>query len=205
MKIVVPALAVAFVATIGATSAAQAAVTKLDFGVNVSGGTGITYTGANLRVSTALNLDASDLTVSFVGAGDMSGLAVGDPVSLVPTDIVYSTISSASPVIKSWTDSLGKFTETLTSVESLDRSTRNEIGLTLDGTLTGPGFAGTPVTFILTANQAGGPGNVVTASITDSGSTVPEPSTWVMMVLGFAALGYAAVRQSAKDRSALAI
>ena len=34
---------------------------------------------------------------------------------------------------------------------------------------------------------------------------VPEPSTWAMMALGFAGLGYAAFRRNSKDRSALAI
>jgi len=38
-----------------------------------------------------------------------------------------------------------------------------------------------------------------------SATPVPEPSTWVMMALGFVGLGYAAVRRSSKDRSALAI
>jgi PEP-CTERM motif len=37
----------------------------------------------------------------------------------------------------------------------------------------------------------------------DMGSTVPEPSTWAMMVLGFVGLGYAAFRRGAKARSAL--
>jgi hypothetical protein len=36
-------------------------------------------------------------------------------------------------------------------------------------------------------------------------SSVPEPSTWVMLALGFAGLGYAAVRRSAKDKAVLAI
>ena len=36
-------------------------------------------------------------------------------------------------------------------------------------------------------------------------ANVPEPSTWVMMALGFVGLGYAAVRRGSKDRSALAI
>jgi hypothetical protein len=35
--------------------------------------------------------------------------------------------------------------------------------------------------------------------------SVPEPSTRAMMVLGFAGLGYAAVRRGSKDRTALAI
>ena len=33
------------------------------------------------------------------------------------------------------------------------------------------------------------------------GSSVPEPSTWAMMALGFAGLGYAAFRRSAKARA----
>jgi hypothetical protein len=30
-------------------------------------------------------------------------------------------------------------------------------------------------------------------------STIPEPSTWAMMMLGFAGLGYTAIRRSSKD------
>jgi hypothetical protein len=37
----------------------------------------------------------------------------------------------------------------------------------------------------------------------DMGSSVPEPSTWAMMVLGFAGLGYAAFRRGAKARALL--
>ena len=33
------------------------------------------------------------------------------------------------------------------------------------------------------------------------GSSVPEPSTWAMMALGFAGLGYAAFRRRAKARA----
>jgi hypothetical protein len=39
-------------------------------------------------------------------------------------------------------------------------------------------------------------------NITTSTSTIPEPSTWAMMLLGFAGLGYAAVRRAGKDRIA---
>jgi hypothetical protein len=35
----------------------------------------------------------------------------------------------------------------------------------------------------------------------DMGSSVPEPSTWAMMALGFAGLGYAAFRRDAKARA----
>jgi hypothetical protein len=36
-------------------------------------------------------------------------------------------------------------------------------------------------------------------------AAIPEPSTWAMMVLGFAGLGYAAFRQNSKSRAAVAI
>jgi hypothetical protein len=36
-------------------------------------------------------------------------------------------------------------------------------------------------------------------------NSVPEPSTWAMMLLGFIGLGYAALRRSSKDRSAVAV
>ena len=35
-------------------------------------------------------------------------------------------------------------------------------------------------------------------------AVVPEPSTWAMMLLGFAGLGYAALRRSGKDNAAIA-
>jgi hypothetical protein len=95
--------------------------------------------------------------------------------------------------------------------------------------------AGEVVTFtsnVLPLNAITGPGRGVSFSFTDvtpgvstvgvgslrtlagfrsdisgdfSAATIPESSTWVMLALGFAGLGYAAVRRSAKDRSALAI
>jgi hypothetical protein len=33
------------------------------------------------------------------------------------------------------------------------------------------------------------------------GSSVPEPKTWAMMLLGFAGLGYAAFRRGAKAKA----
>jgi hypothetical protein len=38
----------------------------------------------------------------------------------------------------------------------------------------------------------------------DMGSSVPEPSTWAMMILGFVGLGYAAFRRSAKAHAPVA-
>jgi hypothetical protein len=89
------------------------------------------------------------------------------------------------------------FTETLNTVVSIDRTEKNAISVTFGGTISDTShlFNGDTVSLILQANQAKGPGGVVSAAITNtSTSAVPEPSTWVMMGLGFAALGYAASR-----------
>jgi PEP-CTERM motif len=69
---------------------------------------------------------------------------------------------------------------------------------------------GTLLTFTIT-NQAAL--SAINAAITDgtfglggtvSGYTVPEPSTWVMMLAGFAGLGYLGRRRAAKRRAAAA-
>jgi hypothetical protein len=80
-----------------------------------------------------------------------------------------------------------------------------------------------PLTFFTTVSPAGawaaalteilGPGtyyvevtgrnNVTTLGVGGSviTSTVPEPSTWAMMALGFIGLGYVAFRRNAKGRA----
>jgi PEP-CTERM motif-containing protein len=52
----------------------------------------------------------------------------------------------------------------------------------------------------LSADQSGGPGAAVGASITNTASNVPEPSTWAMMLAGFAFLRYTGYRR-AKSRA----
>ncbi len=67
MKIVIPALAAAFIATVGASTSAQAAA--IDFSAVAlcpASCTGITYAGTNLGLSTALNLDGSTWLVTSV-------------------------------------------------------------------------------------------------------------------------------------------
>ena len=82
MKIVVPALAAAFIATLGAGSAAQATV--IDFSAVAlcpATCTGITYTGPTLGASTGIDLDGSTWAVSLVSGGG-SGLALLDPLTI---------------------------------------------------------------------------------------------------------------------------
>ncbi len=209
MKIVVPALTAAFIATLGAGSAAQAAI--IDFSAVAecpSSCTGISYTGSTLQASTGLDLDGSKWLVVSVAGADMSGLSFGDSLSVAPTSFIYGggggPITLTTPIVKTWTGTDGAFTETLTTLDVITRGV-NTIGLDFSGTVTGGVFSGAKATMDLSLTQAGGPGNVVSASLTNSASTVPEPATWVMMAVGFVGLGYAAVRRSAKDKAALAI
>ena len=226
MKVVVPVLAAAFIATVGAGSAAQAAVAEIDFGVDALDGTtpGLGFSGGtSLNSSTAFNFDGSTLAVASIGASDQSGLVafktgvtVNDVVTLAPTNIMYGAGSGvldtplATDVDKTWTGVFGAtqdtFTETLTTVQSINRATTNAITVVLTGTVSDADgiFKSVPIDFIFTANQAGGAGHSISASFTNT-TTVPEPSTWVMMALGFVGLGYAAVRRSAKDKAAFAI
>jgi hypothetical protein len=214
---VVAALGAAMIATLGAESAVRAAT--IDFGVVGIGGT-IVATGSDLEESTALDLDESTLFVSGIGPGDDSGLAAFATVSVFApsppdTNIIYGFVTGTSPlapqVVLSWTGSQGAFTETLTTVKEVARnpSSPNSIGVTLLGTVTGPpgsGFIDTPVSLTLTANQEGGPGNIITVSFTNAtgvAPSIPEPSTWVTMALGFGALGYAGFRRRGANIAAL--
>jgi hypothetical protein len=45
--------------------------------------------------------------------------------------------------------------------------------------------------------------SLVSPTIGTTGSATPEPSTWAMMVLGFAGLGYAAFRRNSKGQTAV--
>jgi hypothetical protein len=209
MKIVIPALAAAFIGMVGASSAAQAAI--IDFSAVAqcpSSCTGITYSGSTLQASTGLDLDGSLWTVVSTAPADKSGMAFGDTFSVMPVSFIYGggggPITLTTPIVKTWTGSAGSFTETLTTLEVITRGV-NTIALNFAGTVTGGVFSATPARMDLSLTQAGGPGNVVSASLTNAASTVPEPSTWVMLALGFAGLGYVAVRRNAKDKAAMAV
>ena len=211
---VVAAFGAALIVALGASSAADASI--VDFAVTAFGNS-ITYSGASLDQSSSLDLDQAPLLVTGVNPGDSSGLALFDEVQLAavppPTGsvILYGDTTPVPPggrplgadVILSWTVGSGPsedtFTETLTSTLSINRTTPDEIGLQLSGTLsdTSGAFSDSPVLLALTANQAGGPGETTSASFTNTSavSAIPEASTWAMMALGFAALGYVGSRR----------
>lgn len=208
---VVPVLAATFIAMLAASSVAKAAV--IDFSADAfcpATCTGITYTGPTLGKSTAIDLDGSTWVVEVLNLIDKSGLKVGDPL-LGQTSATYGAVSGdglnitlGTPIARTWTGAFGGFTETLTKLDAVDRGA-NAIAFVLTGTVTGGVFHDTPVSLIFSLTQAGGPGNVISASLTNfAASSVPEPSTWAMMALGFAGLRYVAIRRRAKGRPELA-
>jgi hypothetical protein len=211
----VAALSAAVLVALGASSAAQAAIVNFGFGAFDGS---IQYTGTSLGDSTALDLDQSFLVVMEVNAGDDSGLALFHEVAITsPTapstsEIIYGSTPGplVDDVILSWTAGTDMFTETLTAVKSIvtmPSVNPNFIAVSLAGTLTDTGgaFMDSPVLLMFTANQAGGAGQTITVSFTDTSrvSSIPETSTWAMMALGFGALGYAASRRRKARAAAL--
>ena len=161
---VVAGLGAAMIVALAASSAAQAAI--IDFGFTAFDGFDHLQRYVLGSVSLALDLDQATLLVMEVNPGDSSGLAVFDQVMLsaltspTSSNIIYGFGTGPGPlgadVILSWPLGAGPgtdtFTETLTTVLSINRSTPNEIGVTLSGTLTDTSglFTDTPVLLMLT-------------------------------------------------------
>jgi hypothetical protein len=73
--------------------------------------------------------------------------------------------------------------------------------VSLTGELTGPGMTKDMSELDISYTQAFGTGRLISGSATFAVlDAAPEASTWVMMVLGFAGLGYAGFRRNAKAR-----
>ena len=208
---VIAALGVAVIATLGVSSAARASVISFDFSA-LNGS--IIHDGTSLSDSTFLDLDGATELVTSVGNGhgDDSGLKFGDLITLTgattpPFDnaIIYGSTPGplGADVILSWPmvapPGVDTFVETLTTVTSIVTSAKvpDFIGVTLTGTLTDSEghFKASPVELTFSATQT--PGNLPSVAFSNATtvSTIPEPSTWVMMTLGFGALGCAAFRR----------
>ena len=187
------ALGLSVVGTLGTAFAAQAAV--IDFGATEFGN--VTFAGASLSASTGLTLSNPVLLVSTVGGDDTTGLAPSTPVTLSLSTIAYGSGGPIS-LVKTWTVGGDTYTETLTSVTAINRATAGSIAVTLTGMVSDSlgVFNDTPATMILSATQAKG---AVSFSFTDAATTVPEPSTWAMLLIGFMGLGYAAFRRNTKS------
>jgi hypothetical protein len=127
--------------------------------------------------------------------GSITDVTITNPVELSST----GTTNLGSNVL---TFMIGgnKYTDDLTQTHNLADLVE------WTGTITGSGLSALGDSSSLTINytQDGGAGSGISGSGTLE-ANVPEPSTWAMMLLGFAGLGYAALRRKAKDGAVAAI
>jgi hypothetical protein len=210
----IAALGAAVIASLAASAAAEAA--SINFNFSALNGS-ILHNGGSLGDSTFLDFgpDVIELVTS-VGPGDDSGLIelvstitlTGAHTPLLNNAIVYGSAPGPlkADVVLTWpmvappgTDT---FTETLTTVTSIsppDQKDPDFINVSMTGTVSDSMglFNNTPVLLTLTATLAGGniPSVAFSNSTTGVTPSIPEPSTWEMMALGFAALGYAGFRK----------
>ena len=222
---VVAAFGAAVIATLAASSAAQAAIIGFSFGAFDGS---MTHDGASLDVSSVLDLDEATLLVMELNPGDSSGLTVFAPVKISSATspagaaIMYGSgdkpsdfpTSLGADITLSWPTGAGPgadtFTETLTTVLSIDRDTPDAITVVMSGTVSDSMglFTDSPTLLQLQASEALG---TVFPTVTFTNSSelvppaVPEPSTWAMMALGFVGLGYAAVRRGKANGALLSI
>jgi hypothetical protein len=173
-------LSVALLAALTSPSAA-AVITETDFTANA---TGITA-NPNSTLDGATSVGVTTWTANEV-VDPLGGLAGGSLLTLtnpLPTAIGgFITIS--------WDG--GTFSDTTkTSSASF---VGDELDLSGSGILTGPGVPGGTVGVLdLSFTQAGGAGDLISGSGSFvASSAIPEPSTWVMMLLGAGGLAYAA-------------
>lgn len=208
-------LSAAVIAMLGAGSAAQAAM--INFTLATIDGTPTYSGGATLDVSSSLDFDEAFLVVSEVGPDNASGLIPGGfNVTISPSDISYGggmgPTTLPVSVIETWTgDNNDMFTEKLTEVDSINRLTLDQIIVNLSGTVSDSDglFVNTPAFLVVNATQFGGPGTGTSAMFTSTAGavipTIPESSTWVMMTLGFGALGCAGFRRRMADGAMLSV
>jgi PEP-CTERM motif len=183
-----------------ATTGAPGSVTST---TTLDGFLGNTVTGADFSPldlsSTSLGAATGSTSPIFVYVSE-TGLAGG---TLNLTAGLTENILPAGWSVDEWayaTDGSTPFTTAGTLLASSDFTS---IGTTATTTtkLTLP----TPftVTEVYEIIPGGAPATIGTdlSTITVSGSIVPEPSTWAMMVIGFMGLGYAAFRRNLRARA----
>lgn len=135
----------------------------------------------NLLTATAVSIPAGWAT------GDVTSFVISNPIAL----------SVGSLITISFDIGPNAFSDTLT--EKAPTVNGDIVDVSAFGELVGPGAGKNTSELDLSFTQAGGAGHSISGSATyTTSSVVPEPSTWVMLGIGFVGLGYAASRRGAK-------
>lgn len=166
------------------------ASTYIDFGVVPIGGSP-SYAGVNLESSTGFNFDSSLVEVNSIGTGDMSGVTLGEPVTLTFPD----------PYTSGFTMTWGAYTETLTTVVA-EVPSPNGIAVDFEGTLVDTALGIDQAAYVIfSAEQAAGPGTAIDWSLTNSSvvpTATPLPAALPLFVGGLGAIGLIGWRRKRK-------
>ena len=207
----IAALGAAMIATLGAGSAAEAATINFDFSA-LDGS--IIHDGSSLSDSTCLDFDDAIELVTSLGPGDASGLNEFDTITLTGQPHqreqcdhlwvnAWPARSRRHPVVadgrRAWRGHVHRNTDHGDVDRHHPSADPDFIIVTLTGTLTDTQglFTNTPVVLIVHRHPSWRRTSRALRSPTRRAVTpsIPEPSTWAMMALGFAALGYAGFRK----------
>lgn len=184
-------LATAFLALSVAPSAAGT-VTVTDFTADAAGVTA--NPTSDLAVATSVGV--TTWTVAEV-VDPIGGLVNGDVLTM--TNPISTAIGSLITI--SWDGGLFHDTTTTSGVSFVD----DELDLSGSGTLFGPGGPlGTGV-LDLAFTQAGGAGDLISGSGSFTATnSIPEPSTWAMLLIGAGFLAMFASRSRRRDNPRVA-
>jgi hypothetical protein len=192
MKPTLVLISAAVIATLVAPGIANATIEKFNFSGSFDGGT--------LIGSLVLDVDSTGFASSGTAAISGPGLPGVETLGLVPVGDTYEAGDGTDLFGQDnmWPIDASGFTFGTNAPGSLTGG--YVFGFELGGEVSG--CAQTDVCGFVAG--PGGPGNLynATEALTFTQTAAPEPSTWAMMLVGFAGLGYAGYRAQRKSATA---